>query len=213
MQVSCESCEAFDLGYHTLTLISRSSASLACIISSQPQATLCSLHSRAIALPRLLLTVRATSHSTGNKSDGGYSASCRLVSWHPLLVQHLGLTIQIRGNSRNSARVMAQEKATMERTTRTRLGHWSFPPRAKKRTRSRRGCSRRAKQSESRRHVCHCKENRTPADHRVLPHSFALLVFEPHRVDLVDLSRDQRSIFERQGDSPNDLWAEKRVVP
>ncbi|CAO1613373.1 unnamed protein product [Sympodiomycopsis kandeliae] len=43
--------------------------------------------------------------------------------------------------------------------------------------------------------------------------NFALLVFEPHRVDLVDLGRDQRSIFERQGDSPNATWSEKRVVP
>lgn len=43
--------------------------------------------------------------------------------------------------------------------------------------------------------------------------SFALVVFEPVKVDLVDLGRDQRSIFEKQGDGPNAGWTERRVVP
>lgn len=43
--------------------------------------------------------------------------------------------------------------------------------------------------------------------------NFALLVFEPLTVDVVDLSRDKRSLFERQGDSPNGEWKETRLVP
>lgn len=43
--------------------------------------------------------------------------------------------------------------------------------------------------------------------------NFALLVFEPLTVDVVDLTRDKRSLFERKGDSPNGEWTEKRLVP
>lgn len=41
--------------------------------------------------------------------------------------------------------------------------------------------------------------------------SFGLLVIEPYQVDVVDLARDQRSVF--HFDKKSNEWTEKRVVP
>ncbi|CAO1636885.1 unnamed protein product [Parajaminaea phylloscopi] len=43
--------------------------------------------------------------------------------------------------------------------------------------------------------------------------NFALIVFEPFTVDVVDLARDKRSFFERVGNDPNGEWKESRRVP
>lgn len=86
--------------------------------------------------------------------------------------------------------------------------------------RSRRSCWPRARRSElsrrGREEGCDSAAvRRLTLSHLLIlcSSSFALLVFEPYQVDLVDLGRDQRSIFERKGDGPNCEWSERRVVP
>jgi hypothetical protein len=46
--------------------------------------------------------------------------------------------------------------------------------------------------------------------------SFALVVLAPYSVDVVDLGRNKRSVFELKGDRKGghgEEWSERRVVP